>query len=148
MFEFFVTGVQPAPVSVGWAADSSSLSHPDSLRPGGFRVRGHHDCVAARAQRRPAASPARGPGCHAGWPPGVTVARGTVTSVARRGTSAGRARRRPAPAAIRRRRRSETQSVRASDTPRHIVTVRPHSGWRPGRASDRPGLRVRLKYSG
>ena len=32
MFEFFVTGVQPAPVSVGWAADSSSLSHPDSLR--------------------------------------------------------------------------------------------------------------------
>ena len=54
-------------------------AHPDSLRPGGFRVRGHHDCVAARAQRRPAASPARGPGCHAGWPPGVTVARGTVT---------------------------------------------------------------------
>jgi hypothetical protein len=57
-------------------SNSSSLSHPDSLRPGGFRVRGHHDCVAARAQRRPAASPARGPGCQAGWPPGVTVARG------------------------------------------------------------------------
>ena len=32
VFEIFVTGVQPAPVSVGWAADSSSLSHPDSLR--------------------------------------------------------------------------------------------------------------------
>jgi hypothetical protein len=44
-FEFFVTGVQPAPVSVGWAADSSSLLHLDS----GFRVRGDHDCVKYQA---------------------------------------------------------------------------------------------------